>query len=234
MRFISLLAAVTGTIVLASSCGDGSGTPPTDNEAPAAKFQLPACIANAPCTFTSTSTDDVGITSYSWDFDGDDNPDATNATAEFTYPAPGTFEVSLTVRDAQGLSDTQTSSLSVGTGNPPPTAGFTSSCGSLVCTFTSTSSDVAPGTIASHAWTFGDGGSSSETNPTHTYAVTAPTDFTVTLTVTDNEGGTDVETQTVSVAPNTAPTGPGRCPLATPSGRRCRPTTGRPARRSSA
>ena len=42
------------------------------------------------------------------------------------------------------------------------------------------------------AWTFGDGGTATETSPTHSYPVTSATEFTVTLTVTDNEGATDV------------------------------------------
>jgi PKD repeat protein len=201
MRFLGLLAAITGTLVLASSCSDGSGTPPSDNEAPVANFDVPACTINVPCSFTSTSTDDVEVTAWSWDFDGNNTPDANTATASFQYETAGTFNVSLTVRDAQGLSHTKTSAITVGTGNPAPTAGFTSACSAAVCTFTSTSTDVAPGTIATYAWNFGDGGTADVSTPTHTYVVSAATDFTVTLTVTDNEGGTDVETQTVSVAP---------------------------------
>ena len=78
-----------------------------------------------------------------------------------------------------------------GCGTPPPdntapVASFTQACNGADCTFTSTSTDVAPGTIATYAWTFGDGATSDVSNPSHGYTVTAPTDFTVTLTVTDN------------------------------------------------
>jgi PKD repeat protein len=83
----------------------------------------------------------------------------------------------------------------------PPSAGFTHACTQAVCTFVSTSTDVAPGTIASYAWTFGDGGTAAVSNPSHTYSVTARTDFTVTLTVTDNEGATAVATRTITVDP---------------------------------
>jgi len=83
-----------------------------------------------------------------------------------------------------------------GGGNIPPVASFTSTCTNLVCNFTDTSTD-ADGTIASRAWTFGDGGTSTLQNPSHTYA-TAGT-FTVGLTVTDNAGGTGTTSQSVTV-----------------------------------
>jgi PKD repeat protein len=87
--------------------------------------------------------------------------------------------------------------------NQPPVAAFTSSCSGLTCSFTSTSSDP-DGTIGAYSWTFGDGGTSTVQNPSRTYA-TAGT-FTVTLTVTDNQGATNTASHTVTVtAPNTAP-----------------------------
>jgi len=67
-------------------------------------------------------------------------------------------------------------------GNNPPVASFTESCTNLACTFTDTSTD--DGTLVSWAWTFGDGGSSSSQNPSHTYAAAGT--YTVSLTVTDN------------------------------------------------
>ncbi|NNF56853.1 MAG: PKD domain-containing protein, partial [Rhodothermaceae bacterium] len=81
-------------------------------------------------------------------------------------------------------------------GNTPPDASFTFSCTALDCTFTDTSSD-SDGTIASRAWTFGDGGTSSATNPAHTYA--ADGTYTVGLTVTDDDGDSDTASQSVTV-----------------------------------
>src|SRR5205807_1839342 len=55
------------------------------------------------------------------------------------------------------------------------------------------------GTIGSHAWTFGDGGTSSAANPTHTYA--AGGTYSVTETVTDSgNGSTSSKTSAVSVS----------------------------------
>jgi PKD repeat protein len=211
MRSIGLLAVVTGTLVLASSCSEGSGLIPPENAAPIANFELPACTIDESCEFVSTSTDDAGVTGWSWDFNGDNTPDANTATAAYTYRTAGPFDVSLTVVDAEGLSHRKTSGITIDPApvNTPPDAGFTHSCNGLSCTFTNTSSDVAPGTIATYAWTFGDGGTSDHISPSHTYTVSAATDFTVTLTVTDNEGAADAETQIITVIP-AAPVNPPR------------------------
>jgi hypothetical protein len=85
-------------------------------------------------------------------------------------------------------------------GTTPPTASFTSSCTGLTCTFTNTSADP-DGTFTS-SWNFGDQSpADTTTNPSHTYAATAATPFTVTLTVTDNGGLTATASQTVTVTP---------------------------------
>jgi PKD repeat protein len=52
--------------------------------------------------------------------------------------------------------------------------------------------DLSTGSITDWAWDFGDGGTSTEQNPTHTY--NTPDTYTVSLTVTD-PGGSDTETK---------------------------------------
>jgi len=83
-----------------------------------------------------------------------------------------------------------------GGGNVAPTANFTSSASGLTVTFTDTSSD-SDGTIASRSWNFGDGTTSTATNPTKTYAAAGT--YNVSLTVTDNGGLTNTKTTAVSV-----------------------------------
>jgi PKD repeat protein len=204
MRSIVLQAVLTGTLLLASACSGAGDITPPENTAPVANFAVPSCTIDAACDFVSTSTDDAQVTAWSWDFDGDGHADATTADASFTYRTAGTFDVSLTVHDAQGLTQAKTSAITIAPVNPantPPTAGFTYTCAAADCSFISTSADAAPGAIATYAWAFGDGATAAVANPSHSYALVNPTDFTVTLTVTDNEGATDVETQTISVSP---------------------------------
>ena len=98
-----------------------------------------------------------------------------------------------------------------GPSNNPPTADFTVACDALTCQLTDQSGD-ADGTIAAYAWDFGDGAASAEPDPVHTYAAPGG-EFSVTLTVTDDDGdaGTAaklviVESGPVIVEPgNTAP-----------------------------
>lgn len=84
-----------------------------------------------------------------------------------------------------------------GGGNAPPTANFTFSTSGLTAAFTDSSTD-SDGSIASRNWSFGDGGTSTATNPSHTYASSGT--YNVILTVTDNLGATGSVTKTVTVS----------------------------------
>ena len=79
-----------------------------------------------------------------------------------------------------------------------PTAGFTwTGAGANTFNFSSTSTAVSPATIASYAWDFGDGTTSTTgPNVTHTYTSEAAT-RTVSLTVTDSSGNQATSTQTL-------------------------------------
>ena len=79
----------------------------------------------------------------------------------------------------------------------PLAANFSETSSGLSATFTDRSTDSA-GTITSHAWNFGDGGTSAATNPSHVFPKTGS--YSVTETVTDTAGFTDAQTTTVTIS----------------------------------
>ena len=148
-----------------------------------------------PVTFISTAQPgSSAIASYLWDFGDGSTAQAYNPTISHVYAASGTDGVSLTVTDADGCSGTQKTSIPV-TVLPALTAGFTTSK-QVLCVATDpvtfTNISQGPGTL-SYQWAFGDGGSSTQTSPTYSYATKGT--YTVTLTVTSSEGCTATDEQ---------------------------------------
>lgn len=82
-------------------------------------------------------------------------------------------------------------------GPTPPVAAFSYVDEGLQVTFTNESTD-SNGDIDTYTWDFGDGMSSSETNPIHVFAATG--NYDVTLTATDVEGLDDSVTMNISVS----------------------------------
>jgi len=82
--------------------------------------------------------------------------------------------------------------------NLPPSASFTFDCVDLACTFDGSGSEDSDGTIIDYAWSFGDGKTASGETTSNTFASEGT--YTVTLTVTDNDGAQDAQTQDVTVA----------------------------------
>lgn len=81
--------------------------------------------------------------------------------------------------------------------NQAPTAAFTVVTDNLTADFDGTGSLDSDGTIASYAWNFGDGTAGSEASPSHQYSDGGT--YSVTLTVTDNDGATSSKTTDVIV-----------------------------------
>lgn len=119
----------------------------------------------------------------------------------------GTYTVRLEVLDANGATSNLTKTVAVAL--PPVvvalTTDHTTGQAPLVVAVTSTvTSGTAPST---YEWDFGDGTTSTEANPSHTY--TQAGTYSVTLTVTDVNGKSSVQSTTVTVAGPTTPPGGG-------------------------
>jgi PKD repeat protein len=87
------------------------GSPPP-NYAPDANFST--AISGLRVSFTDKSTDDSGVVSRNWAFGDGSTSTATNPS--HTYTTDGSYQVSLTVADAQGLTDSITSTVTVSDG----------------------------------------------------------------------------------------------------------------------
>lgn len=186
---------VNGLSAVTEAATYGGGEPPA-NTPPQANFSV-ACT-NLDCDFSDNSTDSDGsVEKWSWTFGDGGSSSAQNPGHVFA--SAGSYNVQLTVTDDDDASNSTTRSITVNeepVGNTPPTASFTYSCTDLDCSFNDSSSD-SDGSIASHSWSFGDGGSSSAANPSHSYASGGT--YIVNLAVTDNDGATDSSSQNVTV-----------------------------------
>lgn len=195
-------ADLVGSIL---ECFSGVAPPPPP-PAPTADFSATPTSGNTPLAVAFTDLSSGTVDNYSWNFG--DGGSSTSQNPSHTYTAAGTYTVTLTVSNAGG-SDTATCSNCITVTDPPPavpTADFSANPTSgdypLAVAFT----DLSTGSIDNYSWTFGDGGSSTAQNPSHTY--NAAGTYTVTLTVS-NVSGSDTATCgsciTVTVPPPPAP-----------------------------
>ena len=123
----------------------------------------------------------------------------------YTYADDGWYDVSITVDTAD---ETASKSYRVRVGNPvdPPVASFHLNPASpVIMSSTALSFDGDCGGTCQWSWDFGDGGTSTLENPTHTWNV--PAAVTVTLSVS-NEGGNDAVSIPVDVGGCWFPTEP--------------------------
>ena len=147
---------------------------------------------------SGSSDSDGTIATYAWTFS--DGGTATGPKPTYTFPAAGPVSATLVVTDNQSAtgSSTQNFTVTAPAGNTPPTALISQSTSGLAVNVNGSGSSDPDGTIASHAWNFGDGATGTGATASHTYAAAGT--YTVTLTVTDNLGATGTKTATVTVS----------------------------------
>ena len=149
-------------------------------------------VSGQPVTFTNASAGSP--TSWSWNFGDGDSSTSQNPT--HAYSTAGTYTVTLMASNTAG-SNTISHTVTVTATAVAPVAAFSvlpssPSSGQMV-TFT----DATTHTPTSWSWTFGDGGSSTAQNPTHTYASLGT--YTATL-MASNTAGSNSVSHTVTVS----------------------------------
>ena len=184
----------------------------TPNEPPTADANGPYTgNEGSPITFNASGSHDpeADTLQYRWDFDNDGTWDTawmSSPTVTHTYCDNVTGSVKVEVRDGLGFTDTDTASVTINNVAPSVDAGADQTVdeGDTV-SFSGSFTD--PGTCDTHtfSWDFGDGSSVlfGTLTPTHAYGDNGM--YTVTLTVTDDDGGVGVDTLQVTVS-NVAPT----------------------------
>ncbi len=174
----------------------------------------------------SASLDPEGsLTNYEWDLDGDGLFNETGAeqtaagqtTAQETYAAPGSYDVTLRVTDAADLQDEATVQINVSASQPPVAdlqANTSFGDKPLQVNFNATGSDDPDGTVVDYEWDFdgdnnfgesdnGEDSAQGDATPlTVTYSAVGV--FNAAVRVSDNDGGKDTAVLPITVS-NTPP-----------------------------
>ncbi|MBS1742265.1 MAG: PKD domain-containing protein [Bacteroidetes bacterium] len=160
-------------------------------------FTSPVSVC-AGTSFTINNTSTPNSVSYAWDF-GDGTTDNVRNPVK-TYATAGTYLIKL-VNNFGSCTDSITRMITV---LPKPASGFTADVtGSCMAPLTVHFTNSSTGANI-YQWNFGDGATSVQQNPVHTY--TTPGTFDVTLITTGTNGCRDtlIRTQYIHIQPPVA------------------------------
>jgi PKD repeat protein len=189
--------------------GEGSGTvqgsPNCDPEPkpPVARFTYEADELDVSFDASNSSDPDHDTDDLSFDWEFGDDESGSGISPSHTYPEPGTYDVTLTVEDPDGLTDSVTKEITVDE-KIAPTARFSFEKDELDVSFDASNSSDEDGKIVEYGWEFGDGESGSGIKPDHEFPESGTYD--VTLTVEDDDGLTGSTTKEITVDEKIAPT----------------------------
>ncbi|MFA5415070.1 MAG: DUF2341 domain-containing protein, partial [Methanoregula sp.] len=161
----------------------GTTFPAASGLKPVGDFSADRTRGNAPLTVLFNDSSYNAPTSWIWDFG--DGTTSTDQNPVHTYAADGNYTVNLTVANSYGSNSyAKTGYILVSSGVPVGyfTANKTSGNAPLTIKFTDTTT-INP---TSWVWNFGDGTTSTDQNPVHTYV--ADGNYSVNLTVANSYG----------------------------------------------
>ncbi|MEJ8569340.1 PKD domain-containing protein [Elongatibacter sediminis] len=163
---------------------------------PSASFSI-SCVNND-CSFDAGGSSDADgvIVDYQWSLG--DGTVGEGQAIEHTYADEGTYSVSLTVSDDDGLSADRTHTVTVSLPNQPPEADFAISCEGLNCEFDASASQDADGEVSAWVWSTGDGAGADGMVVNHTFETGGS--YEVVLTVTDDDGVSSSTARTAVVS----------------------------------
>jgi len=191
---------VTLIVTNTSGCKDTITYPAVVNPLPVASFSTAPVCQGSPSCFTDQSVISAGsVSSWSWNF-GDPGSGSSNTSPLqnpcHTYNGPGSYSVILTVTSDSGCQGVITHPVTI---NPKPAAliKLQNACLNTITQFSDGSTSADP--IVVWNWDFGDGSTSAQQNPGHTYSSAGS--YTITLNIVTQKGCRDSTTSVVTVYP---------------------------------
>lgn len=198
MPLLKIISAIVAFAIMSLSIA---------NAQPVADFEIgegeeSVCV-NENIHFTNLSDTSACSGDVSWVWDFGDGATSTVYNPVRNYDAPGTYDVVLTIT-CDGFSDAELMSISV---LPTPDAGFQdvsfTGCAPHTVNFVNTTTQIGGGNIDGYTWNFGDGTSSADENPEHTY--TQAGTYTITLEATNENGCTSFASQENAITLSAVP-----------------------------
>lgn len=158
---------------------------------PVASFTANLTSGTAPLYVQFNDTSANYPTAWTWSFG--DGGTSTEQNPVYEYEDSGTFTVTLTTENSAGSNTTYTSGYVTVTAVSSPVTSFSADVLSGTCPHTVQFTDSSTNTPTAWLWSFGDGHTSTEQNPSHTYTYAGT--FTVSLTAY-NTGGSRTSSRT--------------------------------------
>jgi len=156
--------------------------------APVAGFTANTTNGNTPLTVQFTDNSTNNPTSWIWSFG--DGTTSTDKDPIHTYTTTGMYTVTLIATNSYGSSEEKILTNYISTLCPIPVAGFIGSPTNGNAPLTVQFTDQSTNTPTSWMWKFGDGGTSTLKNPSHTYNTIST--YTVSL-IAINSCGSSIE-----------------------------------------
>ncbi len=196
---------VTLDILAQSGCGDRYidtifvYTPPTANYTFTGHCEADSVYFN-----DGSTAGEGALSTWSWNFGQPASGQNTSTLSDpaHVYDEVNSFDVELIVTDVNGCEDTLVQTVNI---DPSPESLFTvvDGCLDAPLDVTNNATIGAPGFIVSYSWDFGDGSTSTSSNPTKSYATYGT--YTVQLVTASNLVCTDTVSQPVTIHALPAP-----------------------------
>jgi PKD repeat protein len=164
--------------------------------APIASFTENTTSGTAPLNIQFNDQSTGTITQYNWNFG--DGTTSTLQNPTHTFSDPGVYTVIETVTSLGG---SHTTTMNINVKYPAVTASFTTNTTSGTVPLSIQFTDSSTNNPVSWSWIFGDGTTSTEQNPTHTY--NTPGTYNVTETVTGHDSNSTITSAIIVKSPDT-------------------------------